>query len=263
MWRGRRGDIVEIGDFLSPSFELIMGTHPDIVFCDGSQYSHYELAERIRKTSTNSMILYAGHGIDTILDNIYIVGMVMGYEMRALKVIEYLEGAELEIKKLISSGSTHPKSVMVALSPDKSPWVTGSNTYMNDVIYSILGENVFSSKDHGWFTSNSEWIAKANPDMVIIISSDYPAKESDYKIMLDNMSKEWKGTKAYKDGNIFLMSEDLAEMAQRPGPRYAQLMEIATLILHQDDLPVDLKVPKYIGNEYRDYLKLTKDLGFK
>ena len=258
-----RGDIVMVGDFLSPSFELIMKTDPDVVFCDGSQYAHYELAERIRKTTSNSVILYQGEGIDTILDNIYIVGVVMGYEMRALDVIEFLEQAELEIKKLISSGNTNPKSVLFALSPEKSPWVSGSDTYIHDIIHSILGINVFSSKEHGWFRSNSEWIVDADPDVAIIITSDYLANESEYKIMLSKLSSEWKSTKAYMDGNIFLLSEDLAALAQLAGPRYAQLMEIITLILHQDDLPVDLKVPKYIGNEYRDYLKITKDLGFE
>ena len=258
----KNGDIVEIGDYVNPSFELIMKSNPDLVLCDGSLYAHYELAERVRKTTVNSIVLYAGESIDTILDNVYIVGVVMGYEIRSADVIDLLGSAESEILDLIGMNQTDSKSTLVSLSATKAPWVSGSNTYVDDILNRLQSENVFSSS-YGWIQSNSELIAKANPDVAIIITDDYLATESEYETMLNNMSAEWKQTDAYKNGQIYLLSGGLAEMAQLPGPRYAQLMEIITLILYQDVLFPDDPIPYYIGDNYRDFLTITEYLGFE
>ncbi len=256
------GDIVEIGDYVNPSFELIMKANPDLVLCDGSLYAHYELAERVRKTTVNSIVLYAGESIDTIIDNIYIVGVVMGYEIRSADVIDLLRTAESEILDLIGMNQTNSKSTLVSLSASKAPWVSGSSTYIDDILNSLQSENVFSSS-YSWIQSNSELIAKANPEVAIIITDDYLATESEYNTMLNNLSAEWKQTDAFKKGQIYLLSGGLAEMAQLPGPRYAQLMEIITLILYQDVLFPNDPIPYYIGDNYRDFLTITEYLGFE
>lgn len=250
-----QGDIAIVGDFLNPSFEYIMKTDPDVVFCDGSQYSHYEMAEKIRKTSVNSIVMYSGQSIDTILDNIYIMGVVMNYELRSLEVISQLITAEEEIIKKIGGGSI-PMETMIALSPDKSPWVSGRNTYADDILTTIMGINAFSSM-YEWVQVNSESIAKANPSVIITITEDYKAAESEYGVLLKSLSGEWKSTYAYENGLIFAFCENLAEMSQRAGPRYAQIMEILFLIL--DDLE---NAPRYIGNDYENYLTITKSMGY-
>lgn len=250
------GDILTVGDYTTPSFEYILEANPDIVFCDGSQYSHYEMAEKLRKVSIPAIVLYAGESIDTIKDNIYIIGVAMGYELRALEVMSMLDDAEIDIIKMISSGGTVPKDLMVALSPDKSPWVAGYDTYVDDIINTVMGENVFSS-EYGWVQVNSETIPSNNPSIIIVITQDYGATQSEYDLLLDSLPEEWKETDAYRDGNIYVFCDGLAEMSMRPGPRYAQLMELVTLILHFPS-----EIPKYIGDEYEDYLTITKHLGF-
>lgn len=250
------GDILTVGDYTTPSFEYILKTDPDIVFCDGSQYSHFEMAEKLRKASIPAIVLYAGESTDTIKDNIYIMGMAMRYELRALEVISMLDDAEADIVKMIGSGSTVSKDLMVALSPDKSPWVSGYDTYVDDIINTVMGENAFAS-EYGWVQVNSEMIPNNNPSLIIVIAEAYGATQSEYDALLDSLSKEWKETDAFRDGNIYVFCDDLAEMSMRPGPRYAQLMELVTLILHFPS-----EVPKYIGDEYEGYLTITKHLGF-
>ena len=149
-----------------------------------------------------------------------------------------------------------------SLSPSKAPWVAGSATYVDDIIVTSLSENVYSSS-YGWIQSNSELIAKSNPEIAIIISDEYYATESDYGTMLDNLSAEWKQTDAYKNNQIYLFGEELAEMAQIPGPRYAQLMEIIVLVLYHEIIHPDEIFPNYIGDNYRDFLTITEYLGFE
>lgn len=251
------GDIAIVGDYTSPSFEEITKTEPDIVLCDGSQYNHTQVANRLRAVSIPSVILYSGESFDQILNNIYIVGIVLGYDMAGAETIKKLTYAETELtEKLRDSPISRHVSSMISLSADMSPWVSGSYTYAGDVLVDMYGVNIFSFLD-GWVHISSELIIKYNPSVIIILSSDYAATQEEYDAMMNSLSNEWKGTDAYKNGDIYLICEGAGEMAQRPGPRVAQLMELTARILNQDVFD-DIEMSKFIGNNYKDFLTYTK-----
>ena len=258
--RQSSGEIKIIGDFLSPSYELIMKEAPDVVFCDGSQYTHYEMSSRLIRSGVNSVVMYGGESVDTILNNIYIMGTVMGYELRAIEVISYLEYAEEALRTLLETNATSNVNVMVALSPDISPWVSGSYTYMSDILSKMFGVNVFSDKN-GWVHINSEMIARFDPDVIIVLSDEYTASQSEYNYMFSHLPGEWKSTKAWNTGRVYMICEDAAEMAQRAGPRFAQLMELVARILHPGAFTGG-DISKFIGSDYERYLSYTDSLGF-
>jgi len=254
-----KGDIAIVGDYVNPSFEMIMGADPDMVYCDGSQYIHYEMSERLRRANVPAVVLYAGESTETIIDNIYIMGVTLQYEMAAQGVITMLKEAEEYLTMMLMSGGTDFVRTMFALSPDKSPWVAGQYTYMDDISTAVFGENSMAMF-FGWAHISSEVIASANPSVVVILAETYVASPSEYDGMIGQMSAEWKSTDAYKNGKIYIFCGELGEMASRPGPRYMQIMELFAMILHPDMFAQEL--PKYIGNEYGSYLTITKDLGF-
>ena len=80
--------------------------------------------------------------------------------------------------------------------------------------------------------------------------------------MLSSLSDEWKNTDAYSNGKIYLFTEGLGEMAQRSGPRIAQLTEIVARIINPAAFDDGITVPFAIGNDYQNYLTYTKNLGF-
>jgi hypothetical protein len=51
-------------------------------------------------------------------------------------------------------------------------------------------------------------------------------------------------------------------MAQRGGPRFAQLTEIFMRILIPDAFGDGITIPKAIGDDYESYLTFTSALGF-
>lgn len=255
------GKIKIIGDFLNPSFELIIGQRPDIVFCDGSLYTHHQMADRLRNTSVNAVLMYGGESIRDIMSNIYIAGVAIGYEMRAAEVISSLK---LAMHEIVDALDTSPVSrnvkVMNALSPDKSPWITGSGTFIDDISSTVKGDNVFLSQS-GWVQINSERIMAANPSVIIILTTDYPATKDAYDRIYGSLSAEWRATEAYKTGKIYLITESAGAMSQCPSPRLAQMVEITARILHPEVF-TDKEMPKFIGDDYEEYLTFTKYLGF-
>ena len=255
------GKIKVVGDFLNPSFELIVAQRPDIVFCDGSLYSHHLMVERLRNTKVNAVLMYGGDSVKEIMYNVYIAGVAMGYEVRALEVLEVLQNAQDEIRDEIDlSVRQADVNVMFALSPDKSPWISGSGTFVDDLSSAVKGKNVFASQ-YGWVLINSEQVMTSNPSAIVILTTDYAATQEDYDRIIRSLSAEWRATAAYKTGNIYLVCESAGEMSQCPSPRFVQLMEITARILHPD-IFTDIEMPKYIGDDYRDYLTITKYLDF-
>lgn len=255
----RSGRIAIVGDYTTPNYEAIVNIKPDIVFCDGCQYNHIQMAERLRTVNINAVLLYSGESMSTILDNIFIAGTAMGHDMKSSAVINSLEEAMSAMRDKISS-SQYAMTVrtMLSLSGDTSPWVSGSRTYADDVLCHVYGENVFSSHK-GWVHINSEQVMQKNPSVIMIITEDLEATQTEYGRLLSSLSVEWKATDAYRNGEIYLICESAADLAQRPGPRFAQLAEIMCRILNPAVFD-DIHVGKIIGNDYKSYLKLTKDI---
>jgi len=256
------GKIKIVGDYLNPSFEQIAAQRPDIVFCDGSLYTHHLITDRLRNIGINAVLMYGGGNVQEIMYNIYIAGVAIEYDMRAAEVINSIEYAVSEMTEMFSlSPQTRDVNVMLALAPDKSPWVSGSYTYVSDLTSIVNGNNVFSSLS-GWAQINSEQIISANPSFIVLLTVDYMSTSQEYDSMISSLPAEWKTTDAYKNGNIYLVSEAAGYMSTLPGPRFIQLMEIMARILHPNVF-TDLEIPKHIGNDYGDFLTFTKDLDFK
>lgn len=257
-----------VGTYTDPSYESIMKLSPDLVICDGSQYNHIQMAKTLRNSQVGAVLLYDGESIQSILNNIFIVGVAMGYEQRSEWVIEQLGEALQDLTSLIAG---HSKSkVMIALSPSQSPWVAGMDTYAFDVSESMGGSNIYSDM-YGWAHINSEYVGNSskygdtyNPDVVIILSygENYTATKECYNEMISKLPSNWKNTNAYANEKIYLFCESLGEMSQRSGPRVAQLSELVARILCPDSFSDGIPLLNYIGDEYAKYLTITKDLGF-
>ncbi len=253
------GSIAVVGTYTDPSYESILAADPDLVVCDGSQYSHVNMAGKVRSSDAVAVVLYDGKTVTDVLNNIFVTGTAMGYTLRAQEVIGQLQVAFLDLDEAVAAygGS----NIMIALSDDPSPYVAGSSTYANELLVTVNGTNAFGDMN-GWAHINYEYISQRDISKIIIVSSDgsYAATEEDYQKMLNGLSAEWKSTDAYKNGEIYILCENAGEMASRSGPRCAQLAELFALILEPEAF--DTAVPHYIGDDYTDYLTITKNLGY-
>lgn len=257
-----------VGTYTDPSYESIMKLSPDLVICDGSQFNHIQMAKTLRNSQVGAVLLYDGESIQSILDNIFIVGIAMGYEERSIYVIDQLKNAIDTLSGLIAG---HSKAkVMVSLSSSPSPYVAGNGTYAFDISNLMGGSNIYADK-YGWAHINSEFIGKNskygdtyNPEVIIILTDNpiYTATKESYDSLINSLKSNWTSTTAYANGEIYLFCESLGEMAQRPGPRVAQLSELMARVLCPDSFSDGITLPKYIGDDYSAYLTYTKDLGF-
>lgn len=254
------GSISVVGTYTNPSFELITGTNPDMVVCDGSQTSHVQLADRLRGVGIDAIVIYPGEDITSVLNNIYSVGVSIKYELAGMQVInETEEVIDRLAEKTSSTQAGEPVDAMISLEPDISPWVSGSGTYLDGIVTSMNANNVFSNW-YGWVHITSDRIPYENPEVIIIVTTEYKATQEEYDYLYDSLSPQWKQTDAWKEGRVYVICEGAAELVQRSGPRLAQTAEIVSMFLHPDCF--DTSLPKIVGDDYVDYLNFSRDLSF-
>ncbi len=255
----RDGSIAITGGYTDPSFEWIIKLAPDLVFCDGSVGQQVTVADKLRKSGVDCVILYDAVDVAAMYDNIWIAASALGMSNNANHVIQVLRGTLNDVSGI--AGDTN-KRVFSALSADPSPWTSGSYTFLSDLVANAGGRNVFDSQSSGWFMVSKEQIYAKQPQVIVIISTDRIEDDAGYAKLLDSLDPMWKNTPAFKNGNVYVFSGDAADIMQRPGPRLAEAAELLCKMLNPDAFmdrdPLDL-IPKYICDDYRTYLKYQKE----
>ena len=254
------GSISIVGDYVGPSFELIMECEADLIIGDDSNSSQAGVCERLLANGRSAILLYDGENLNTVLKNIYIVGVVSGRQAAASTVLSDISGViDTVLGSIDADPGVSDKKTLVTLSPDKSPYVSGLGTYISDTLADVHGLNVITDAE-GWMKINAEAIADSNPAKIIIIVSAYDGVVYDYNEMMASLSPEWKSTDAYKSGEIYLIQDEAANLLQRCSPRIAQLVELLGVIIQPDTFGGSIS--KTIGDDYEDYLVYSKDMGY-
>ncbi len=258
------GSIATTGGYTNPSFESVVQAKPDLVVGIDSQFSHRDLAVKLRDIGINVLIVSEGEDVESILEGILMTGTAMGAREEARSVVDVMKGELESIETIIRNNSSAPKSVVVSLSLDKSPWVSASGTYASDVLDKIQVTNGFSyMSQSGWIMVNSEFLMPeyTKIDYLVVIMSEGPSDIEEYKKVLDNMPDEWKMTNAYDEDplkcKIYFLTGEAADLASRPGPRVIQLVELIGKMIQQSAFGTD--AIRFIGDDYRDYITITTD----
>ena len=258
--RKGNGGISVIGGYTDPNYEWIVKLGPDIVFCDGGTGEHINMANKLRKSGLDCVVLYDAVDIETLYDNIWIAAAAIGLEENAHSSITAARTTIDTITGVIGTQAT--KRVFFSLSADPSPWTSGSGTFVSDLISKVSGVNVFDSQSSSWFMVSKEQIHAKQPNVIIIIHGGKQiSSEEEYRSVVDRLDPVWKETPAYRNGEIYIFSGPSADILSRPGPRLAEADEILAKILHPGQFanrdPLDA-VPKYFGGDYQRYLKYQK-----
>ncbi|MCL2296100.1 MAG: helical backbone metal receptor [Methanomassiliicoccaceae archaeon] len=256
----KSGAISVVGGYTDPNYEWIVKLGPDIVFCDGGTGEHINMANKLRKSGLDCVVLFDAVDVETLYDNIWIAASAIGLEENAHSSIT---ATRMTIDTITGIIGTQPsKRVFLSLSADPSPWTSGSGTFASDLISKVSGTNIFDSQSSSWFMVSKEQIHAKQPNVIIIIYGGKAiVSEEEYRYVVERLDPVWKETPAYRNGEIHTFSGASADILSRPGPRLAEADELLAKILYPDQFmnkdPLDT-VPKYFGDDYQRYLKYQR-----
>ncbi|PKP59853.1 MAG: hypothetical protein CVT89_00765, partial [Candidatus Altiarchaeales archaeon HGW-Altiarchaeales-2] len=180
-----------------------------------------DVIDTFKNANITVVIINTSNSISGVYDDIQLIAKYLGKDNEAENVIsgvkERIEKAKETKENLISDS---PKVMEIAwVDPI---FVSGNNTFINDIIETIGGINVFSDVD-GWKTVSIETVIVRDSD-IVIAPTNYESEAYDIydSVINESSSNQFKGLKAVKNGNVYKINEDIIS---RASPRVADAVE--------------------------------------
>ncbi|MDO5843931.1 MAG: cobalamin-binding protein [Methanocorpusculum sp.] len=216
----------KIGGYSTISIEKITALNPDIIFANG--LNGQENIDHLRQLGF-TVIVIDQNTIADVYKAINTIGSACGKEKEAADLIGDMKNKIDEITKKVSSAETKPK-VMHAMSVDPY-WISGGNTFQDELIALAGGQNAFSDVD-GWGTVTLEKLITTDPEIILTDPG------ADMGTVGENTLQQafFKDSRlasitAVKNNDVYVIDADIFD---RGGPRLTEALEKVAELIHPE-----------------------------
>jgi len=218
--------IEKIGEISPLNLEKIASLKPDLILA----YPGLQLKEipQLRELGFNVL------GIEPLtiketLKSIKMIANVCGISEKGKALVEDLSQRADKIKSEVSKITIPDRPKVFVGGTYETIYTPGEGTLFNELITLAGGKNIASSLP-GWVKISPEFVAEAEPDIIIIpVGVMNPGEESKIK---EDISQRpgWSNIPAIKTQSIFIVNEDLF---YRAGPRLIDGLELLYEIFYK------------------------------
>ncbi|AIG98275.1 ABC-type Fe3+-hydroxamate transport system, periplasmic component [Archaeoglobus fulgidus DSM 8774] len=218
----KKGELVSIGGYTTINIEKVVSLKPDLVVATyGNGIENIETLRRMGLT----VIAFDPKSVEDVMKDIILIGVATGEKENATKLVqEMLE----RIEKVRESMKDKPKVRVAHILWYDPIWVSGKNTFIDEVIRLAGGENVFNFD--GWRTVSVEDLIAANPDVIIVSSGSGMGGGKDVVYEWVVSDDRLSGIKAVKEGRVYVVDADIIN---RPSYRLAEAIEVVADLIHK------------------------------
>lgn len=181
------------------------------------------------------------------------------YKNATQNYLQRTSAALQQMNKVTETATNKLTGVVIMSEIGMADWAAGKETCVRDYIVSMNGVYGFDGLEVTWTQLQKEQLLNVNPDFIIVVSNSYKG-QSGYNQMIDAHKNDWQTLKAFKNDKIFLLYDQANNTAQRLGPRFVECAELFAKYMYPDQFNGQPKLPRYIGDEYVDYLTYTKGI---
>ena len=212
--------VPSVGGFDGKSFsaESVLAYNPDFVYLVDGMHNHLlDILNQFGIPHYESKAI----SIDSIYTEIEQISAIMGCTEHGKKLIKKLKSELAEIT-ITEKNKTKPRVYVEIFS---SPYMSiGKNSFMNDVINSAGGTNIFSDLDQSYPQVSDEAVIIRNPDFIIVPYYSTLQIETMYE------RDGWQSVSAIKNRKICAIEENIFS---RPGPRFVEAVRLVKEILEE------------------------------
>ena len=218
----------KVGTFWQPDTEAVIAAKPDLVVTLQIEQQK-RAADSLNRLGYRVLALKI-EKIEELFAAIQKIGTATGSKQRADELIENI-GGQLHYLKSKYSSPSKPKVLWVIQTEPLR--VAGRNTFINELIELLGGENAIGSTIQQYPPIGTEELLACNAEVII--------QSAMSKIDIDKQQQQaevfwskWASMPAVKDNNIYVVNSDTV---LRLGPRLPQGVEIVGRCLHPDTSP--------------------------
>lgn len=193
-------------DFRNPDAETLIALDPDIIIASGHNKSGEEDPFALLKEAGITVVyIPSASSIDGIYEDIEFISEVTGTEKKGKEIVETMK-EEIEAIRKIGSNIEDKKSVYFEIGSGGGLYTFGNNTFMNEMIEIVGGENIFANEE-SWITATPEAVLAANPD--VILSNDPNTTAAGKTAIEDIKSRDgWDTITAVANGDVYQIDKN-------------------------------------------------------
>lgn len=220
-------DIEKIGD-LEFNVEKIISLSPDLVLAHGSTAdSAKEGLQQLRDSGISVVVINDAANFKDVYSSIEMLGKATGANHNANVLIDEMKTKLRTIEEKAAEIKQHEqKKVLVEVSGSPEIYVTGKNTFLDEMLQLINAKNAAADQE-GWAKMEEESMIEENPDVIITTYGRYVED-----VTSDILNRNgWEAVTAIKEKQVVDVNEDLVT---RSGPRLAEGVEELAKAVYPD-----------------------------
>lgn len=215
-----------VASYTTPDLEKVVSVQPDLIL---DESIHEKTALPAMEKLGLTVIVMSATTVDTVLNDIKLVGQVNGKSNEAATLVDSLNG---RIQAVVSKTDTltPEQRVRVLYVIWHDPiWTMGRNTFISDLIWKAGGVNIFADDFEKSRVVSLESIIDKNPQVIIVSRMSTTGD-----LIYNNIMKETRlaGVDAMRNNRIYEISD--ANLVERPGPRIVDGLEEVAKLLHPE-----------------------------
>ncbi len=212
----------KIGGYSTVNIEKVLALNPDLVV---AAYGNGKETIEILRDYGLTVITLNPRNLSDVMKDIELLGKVTGTEENATRLVSMMERKIEEVKRNVSNLKFKPKVAHVLW--HDPIWVSGKNTFIDELIRIAGGENAFGDLE-GWKVVSIEDFLARNPDIIVVNSGTGMGGGRD--ILYDWTMRELKDVKAVKEGRVYVINADIIS---RPSYRLVYALEELSEIIQR------------------------------
>ncbi len=222
------GRIQTVGGPWTLDLEKIVALKPDLVLLSVSP--HINLKDKFDEYGLKTVFLKSNtaQNIYDIYSDIKLIAKIFRVEDRAQKLIDEMNSKLSDITSKLS-GAKKPKVLHLVGPPSWGLYSAGGNTFIGWLIETAGGDNI-AKQYIGWPKLDYEFILSQNPDIIIITAHGIDPKS----IYNEIINTPLINTNAWRNGKIYLLTDEANDILSRPGPRVVIALDILAHIIHPE-----------------------------
>jgi iron complex transport system substrate-binding protein len=226
------GNMTCVGGFSTPNMEAIASVHPDVIFTTNinDQYlpNMRDLGYKV--------IVVGPKSIEGIYSTITLIGKATGAEANAATLVGSLRSQISDITATIAAANIaeKPKVYYEVWYDSSGVMAAGGGSWINDVITTAGGINVFANETAEFPSSSSEVVVTENPT-VILLPTNMGMGTPSYGSIADVKGRPgWSAIDAVKNNRIYIIDETIFN---QPGSRVADQVKAVAESLYPNLFP--------------------------
>jgi ABC-type Fe3+-hydroxamate transport system substrate-binding protein len=190
--------IPEVASSVSVNLEKVITLKPDLVLA--SPLTKIETIEKLKSIGIRVEYFNIPSSFEDICEQFIQLGSLIGVEQEAIEIVDQQRAKLKQLKSKIEKRDN--KLSMFMQIGAKPLWGVIPNTFLDDYITFIGGENVASDLSHG--AISREHIIIKNPEVIFLVTMGNFGEEEK-----ENWKKH-KSLSAVKNNRIYIINSDLA-----------------------------------------------------